>query len=183
MSNNNEVTKVNNDIQVKHRSRGRQSKLTPEIIEQITSYIKDGLFIKDTCYLCNISESILYSWLRQGQEDVDSNNDTTLYYQLFQAVKSAEAKLKLDLVQEAHKFAVRRDSWEGIYRQLESRFPRDFNREQSSKNNEHLTTALEVIKRLVDTRNKPELPAADQSQSITVIEAKELTEGNAEAIQ
>ena len=45
---------------------GRKSKLTPEMIVEISGHVKNGLNNRDACRLSGISEGTLYRWLESG---------------------------------------------------------------------------------------------------------------------
>ena len=67
----------------------RQSKLTPEIIQEITTHIGRGLTNQDACLLVGINQSTLYRWLDRAEKA-----EKGPYLALKEAMKRAEVKFK-----------------------------------------------------------------------------------------
>lgn len=68
----------------------RQSKLTPELTEDLCDYISQGLTFKDACQLLDISTKSQQRWEKKGREAKSGK-----YYDFYLALKKARKQNKL----------------------------------------------------------------------------------------
>ena len=97
-----------------------KTKLNPELTKQICEYIKQGLYLKDACALCDISHQTYYNWLDRA------DMGEKLYIEFVEATKRAEAEDKAARIADAQVKAVKRNSWEENWRYLEARYPQQY---------------------------------------------------------
>ena len=72
------------------KGKGRQTKLTPEMIEKLTTFVAEGNYYQTACYAVGIDESTFYKWLEHGRQDYESGTES-LSVELIKAIKRAEA--------------------------------------------------------------------------------------------
>ncbi|OFZ50406.1 MAG: hypothetical protein A2381_13495 [Bdellovibrionales bacterium RIFOXYB1_FULL_37_110] len=72
-------------------SKGSTPKLTKELIEEISLYLKRGSYVESAAAACGVSKDTLYRWLRQGKED----EKNTLQRQLSDAVLVSLGKAEM----------------------------------------------------------------------------------------
>lgn len=73
------------------KRRGRPSKLTAELIEQIAGYISQGRTKRMAASLAGTYEQQLATWLKRGRELLEAGKASHLQAQLVLAVDAAEA--------------------------------------------------------------------------------------------
>lgn len=66
--------------------RGRKTKLTPELKDDIIKYIEAGNYIKHACQLVGISEQTYYTWIKRGEAGEDQ------FLEFLESIKKAGAK-------------------------------------------------------------------------------------------
>ena len=64
--------------------------LTPELIKNIESFLKEGNYVNVVCNFLGIDESLFYKWLRKGEKQKSG-----LYRDLCQSVKKAESAAEI----------------------------------------------------------------------------------------
>jgi len=69
----------------------RPSKLNYELIEQFAEEISKGLSVQHTCDLLCVTQPCYNNWMRQGEEDLASGNDDSLFAQFFLEIKKSHA--------------------------------------------------------------------------------------------
>ncbi len=108
-----------------------KTKLTPELIDRLSGYIRDGHFIKHACAGVGINESTIYKWLDQADKDQNQGLEAqeSIYVQLCESLKKAEFDLLNVAYTQIKSMSTERKSWEAWFRFLESRFPQYFKRE------------------------------------------------------
>lgn len=74
--------------------RGRKSKLNAKMIQELARHIKAGNFAMVACEYMNIGKSAYYDWLATGRKDKE-NGISSLYSELVDAIKSAEAEAEM----------------------------------------------------------------------------------------
>ena len=72
-------------------SAGRPSKLTPEVIQTLTSAIGLGASYVDACEAARISYSLFAEWMKKGREQKKGE-----YADFLEAIKAEEAAAKGD---------------------------------------------------------------------------------------
>lgn len=108
-------------------NRGRPTKLTAEIQDEIIKAIKAGNYIETACALVGISKETLYYWLRRGAEAKRNN----IYKQFSDAVKKAMAFAEardVSIIGEAGK-----TNWQAAAWRLERKFPDKWGRRDALK--------------------------------------------------
>lgn len=81
---------------------GRKSKLTDERITAIINCIKDNIPYKLAAESNGITEQLFYSWLRDGEQDLENEVDS-LHAKLFQKIKSCETEKVRNLLLQIQK--------------------------------------------------------------------------------
>jgi transposase len=129
----------------------RRSKISPEIIEDISNWLKLGYYQEDAATMAGISESTYYEWIKRGEkvrEEMDTKmltagentNDSLavveeveivdLYLEFSEAVKKARAE-----AEGAHIRNIRRASDNGVWQAsawwLERSFPKKWGKRSS----------------------------------------------------
>ena len=66
---------INEDLKQKGsfktiRAKGRKSKLTPELIEKISTEIENGSYQKVAARKCGVGESTFYAWMEKAEGGV-----------------------------------------------------------------------------------------------------------------
>lgn len=75
---------------------GRPSKLNEELIQNFYDEIADGLPVNYTCDLYGITRMTFSNWMKQGEDDYNSENYESLYSQFFYAIKKAQSQYVKD---------------------------------------------------------------------------------------
>lgn len=70
---------------------GRNLKLTPELIEQVSIIIRSGNYAKTACEMVGIGETTYYRWL----ELADKPNAPKIYREFRESIKRAEANAEV----------------------------------------------------------------------------------------
>lgn len=106
-----------------------KTKLTDQLIDELTTYIENGMNNHDSAKLCLITEDTLYRWLREAEE-VDENGKPLKRYErqrkLKDAMQKAQSAFKAYHVQNITKAA--RKNWQASAWMLERRFPDEYGR-------------------------------------------------------
>lgn len=117
--------------------RGRPSKLTPEIQEEILRVIKSGNYIETACAYVGINKTTFYDWLRKGareKERVAQNpkarvkKDLQKYVDFSNAVDKALAQAEIRDVAIIGKAA--EENWQAAAWRLERKFPDRWGRKE-----------------------------------------------------
>lgn len=102
---------------------GRQTKLTPELIEEAYELLKEGHYARTVLQYMGIGESTWYRWLSDGEQEEDG-----IYREFWEAVKKAETEAEIrnvKLIQEAAK-----TDWKAGMTYLERKFPERWGRRE-----------------------------------------------------
>lgn len=67
-------------------TRGRPTKLTPEMQQQIVALLRNGNYVETVCDYVGISKETFYDWLRRGEVGGQRN---TIYVEFSDAAKKA----------------------------------------------------------------------------------------------
>ena len=86
--------------QTTKRPRGRQTKLTPELTEELAGYIAKGLSNKDACERVHISEDTFYRWLNRG-EKATKDTDLCVFYESIQKARIDFKRTHLENIERA----------------------------------------------------------------------------------
>ncbi len=143
-----------------------ESKLTPETEKKILEAIRKGAFVTDACALAGISRRTFYTWKQKG-----AMGDPQ-YTEFLDRIDKAEAELKETVLEHAKRCIDDRRSWEGDYRFLESRFPKDFMRSERVIFAADEAAAALTMKELFEALARPK-----SIPEIVEGEVKELPEG------
>ena len=106
---------------------GPKMKLTDEMIDDICTYIENGMSNKDAADLCQIADVTLYRWLREADEVNPDGSLPTKYKmqrKLKQAIIKARASFKAYHVQAIIRAS--RKQWTSSAWLLERRFPDEY---------------------------------------------------------
>lgn len=82
---------------------GRPSKLNEELIAKMYDEIAEGLPVSYTCDLFGISQVSFSNWMIQGKKDSEEENEDSIYYAFFVAIKKAQAIFVKKIGQEIRK--------------------------------------------------------------------------------
>lgn len=116
------------------KTRGRKTLLTPETVETITRYLKDGGYVDHACTAVGIGKSTYYSWLERGRKEADRraaglepDENETQYLEFMDTVEKAQAEAAVSLIGEIANHA-RNGTWQAAAWILERKFPRQWGR-------------------------------------------------------
>ena len=114
--------------------KGRKSKLTPELIEKISTEIENGSYQKVAARKCGVGESTFYAWMEKAEGGVGGQ-----FKELLESVKKASA----DAESRAIQTILADDSWQSKAWYLERRFPERWGRKD--RPNAHHTVEPKVV--------------------------------------
>lgn len=105
----------------------RTPKLNKALIDEICTYIENGMTNRDACDLCNINEVSFYRWLRQAEE-VDDNGQPIPKYKWQRELKGALAKAQASFKAYHVKSIIKasRKNWTASAWLLERKFPAEY---------------------------------------------------------
>lgn len=130
-------------------NQGRDVKLDAALISKFSLLIRLGLSIRRCADFCGISYSTVDNWFTRAERG------EALFKHFAIAIKQAESELQLAILSDIKGMVQKRDSWEGYFRYLESRFPKEFLKLPDDRDRD--TEAVKVIKALTDLlRARPE---------------------------
>lgn len=112
-------TRTNKDV-------GRPSKISQEIIKNITDALKTGAYIETAAVYAGIDKKTLYTWLKKG-----NRKEGAIYVQFLHAVDNAMAEAELIDIQNLQKAAQR--DWRASAWRLERKFPNKWGYKQQIK--------------------------------------------------
>lgn len=106
-----------------------KTKLTDQLIDELTTYIENGMNNRDSASMCLITEDTLYRWLREADE-VDENGKPlkqyTMQRKLKRAMQKSQAAFKAFHVQNI--INASKKNWQASAWMLERRFPDEYGR-------------------------------------------------------
>lgn len=138
--------------------RGRKTKLTPELQEEICKYIKQGNYAKTACLLCNISEATYYNWLERGKTSKSGK-----YVEFLESIKKAEKFADAYFVQIIRKAAEKHPmNWTAAAWLLERRSPQEWGNKEELDITHH-TGIDELAVKLQAGREKARKEAEERS--------------------
>jgi len=70
--------------------KGRKTKLTPELQEEILKYLSADNYFETTCWAVGITPQTGYNWLKRGERE-----SAGIFREFYVAVKKAEAKAEI----------------------------------------------------------------------------------------
>ncbi|WP_414468894.1 transposase [Methanobacterium sp. ACI-7] len=76
----------------KKGKKGRPTKLTPKLKEEIVNLLKMGNYIETTCATVGINKSTFYAWMKKGEESTRPNRYSKFYEEVKQAQARSEAR-------------------------------------------------------------------------------------------
>lgn len=104
-----------------------KTKLTDQLIDELCTYIENGMSNKDAADLCQISDVTLYRWLREADTLDDKGKEPKEYKQqrkLKQSIQKAKAAFKAYHVQSIIRAS--KKQWTASAWLLERKFPEEF---------------------------------------------------------
>lgn len=104
---------------------GRKTKLTPELIKEIASYVRDGSFYKDAAMLAGIDNSSFHKYRNLGEQDLKDGKET-IYTEFINTLRRAEAEAKA----EAIRYIQRSDDWKARAWYLERKYSDEYSLKQ-----------------------------------------------------
>jgi len=142
---------------------GRRTILNQDIINRISEAIKKGHFIEDACILAGVSKQAYYTWLERATQTIELGQEIPeedkVYVDFHYAVQKAEAELKDRIYVEIQDMVAKRNSWEGQFRFLESRFQSQWQRGVTIEHTYSEGTRL--LKKLIAELKKPQVNTID----------------------
>ncbi len=108
--------------------KGRKSKLTPELIEKISTEIENGSYQKVAARKCGVGESTFYAWMEKAEGGVGGQ-----FQELLESVKNASAVAESRAIQTI----LADDSWQSKAWYLERRFPERWGRKDRLNAHHH----------------------------------------------
>jgi len=95
--------------------KGRPTKLTPELQEEILRYISADNYFETSCWAVGITPQTGYNWLKRGERE-----SSGIFREFYLAVKRAEAKA--EILNVAY-IKAGTDNWQSRAWILERKFP------------------------------------------------------------
>lgn len=117
--------------------RGRPTKLTYDLIDQIAELVRNGNYIETASAVAGINKNSLYRWLKRGarEEERLAKNpklkgkiEEKIYVDFSNAVKKAMAESEADDLENIKKAS--REDWKASAWRLERRFPNRWGRKE-----------------------------------------------------
>lgn len=112
--------------------RGRECKLTKELVDEILTYKENGLTDADICDMVCIGKSTFYLWLQdaekisKGEANVEDVAAGELKLELMEGLKKAQVAFKAYHIQNITKAS--RKNWQASAWMLERFYPKEFGR-------------------------------------------------------
>jgi len=82
----------------KPAKRGRPSLINEKLIDELTGYLAEGLYIEHACSLVGIHDSTFHSWMRRARQEqadrnagLDPTPDNDIFLHLLASVEKAHA--------------------------------------------------------------------------------------------
>lgn len=122
----------------KRRSRGRRSKLTPEVQERICAVIAYGGYDKDAAAAVDIRPETLCEWMRKGEEGGEGRE---AYTQFAQEVYRARLRRPDAIMRKLAEHPTNPKAWEAYLKRLDTQAQR---REEREKRGELMHRQLEA---------------------------------------
>lgn len=104
---------------------GKPTKLSPWLKEEFVKLIALGSYLSDVCAALGITYQTYRNWMIWGEEYADAKKPKAkhlIYFEFFEAVTKAEAKLKLETIGQIRKISMDRKDWRGLAWFAEHRF-------------------------------------------------------------
>lgn len=118
------ATKMDPNVpDVKHRGGARLSKFTTERRETIIAAAGQGLPLASCADLVGVSKHTIADWMDKGETQPDSPYEEFVF-----AVRSAQARFKLDLLQKIERIGTDTKQWVALMTLLERVFGDEFKR-------------------------------------------------------
>lgn len=116
--------------------RGRNTKCTPELIERLCGYLREGLPIVHACALVGISDVTYRNWIHQGQAYLQSGDipQHEILGEFLLALKRAFAEWQLGILREELNGPQYRPGWAKSMTMLERRDRSHWGRDQYVSN-------------------------------------------------
>jgi len=108
--------------------KGRRSRLTQKLIDQIRDFIERGATDKIAYNALHIPHRNFYRWKALGKEDSEAGKNTN-YAQLYDALQPAEANFQMVHIENIAKASIK--TWQASAWLLERKFPETFAHRQT----------------------------------------------------
>ena len=102
---------------------GRQTKLTPELIEEAYELMKEGHYARTVLQYLGIGEATWYRWLSEGEQEEEG-----LKREFREAIKKAETEAEIRNVKFLQEAAI--TDWKAAMTYLERKFPERWGRRE-----------------------------------------------------
>jgi hypothetical protein len=86
------------------RKRGRPTRLTTKLMEDILALVKEGNYLKDAVLANEVAEGTYYHWLERGEADIAAKVPS-IYADLYESASCARAKARTYHVKLIHDLA------------------------------------------------------------------------------
>ena len=103
----------------KKKKRGRRTKLTPELIEDIAANLAKGLNNADAVKLAGASETSFYRWLERAEKAKSG-----IFWEFGEKITRARVDRKATLIKRIE--VASRDDWRAAMALLERQYPDEF---------------------------------------------------------
>jgi len=143
--------------------KGRKSKLTPELIEKISTEIENGSYQKVAARKCGVGESTFYGWMEKTEGGVGGQ-----FKELLESVKKASA----DAESRAIQTILADDSWQSKAWYLERRFPERWGRKD--RLNAHHTVEPKVVFHTIKQMSEQEWNEVHSTETKELNSVKEI---------
>jgi len=146
----------------------RKRILSPELIEQLCEYVRQGNYNIIAVRACGIHERTFYSWLERGQRELEARSEDTtepesLYTQLYQSLKRSEAEAQIKIANVVTNAALKKGEWLPAMTFLERRWPDQYGRRERKSIDVTERKVIEVthIETVKDRGQGPTIDATD----------------------
>jgi len=90
---------------------GRKSKLTKELITQISDLLIQGNCVNWVCDYVGISEDCFYRWLKEGE----TASKKSLKYEFYESIKESKAQAQIEMVKQIKEGSKKNPKWAAWY--------------------------------------------------------------------
>ena len=117
----------------RRKATGKPTKLTPQLKAAFIRLIGKGTYLSDVCAALGIHYQTYRNWMIWGEEYSRAKKPKAkhlVYFEFFEAVNKATAKLKLETVALIREIATKNNDWRGHAWYLERRFQDEYGRKR-----------------------------------------------------
>jgi hypothetical protein len=117
----------------KYKAAGQPTKLNPKMQAAFIRLVAKGTYLRDVCDALGIHYQTYRNWMIWGEEYAQAKRPKAkhrIYFEFFDAVNKATAKLKLETVHQIRQISLDSKDWRGLAWYLERRFQDEYGRKR-----------------------------------------------------